>query len=152
MSARAHTSHLGIQYTTGTAREIMYWPRMTADLTEAVQKCPICQEAQPAQRKEPMMSHPIPTYPWQALASDCFVVGRQHYVVLVDLYSDYIDIAPLTDLSTECLVQQIKPMFATHGIPAVLITDNGSNYSSEEFRDFVKTSHTIPCRFDREAL
>ena len=136
MTARAHPSHLGIQYTTGTAREIMYWPRMTVDLTEAVQKCPTCQEAQPAQQKEPMMSHPIPTYPWQAVASDCFVVGGQHYVILVDLYSDYIDIAPLTDLSTECLVQQLKPIFATHEIPAVLITDNGSNYSSQEFRDF----------------
>jgi hypothetical protein len=29
MINRAHASHLGIQYTTGTAREIMYWPRMT---------------------------------------------------------------------------------------------------------------------------
>ena len=39
MTARAHRSHLGIQYTINTARDIMYWPRMTADLTEAVQRC-----------------------------------------------------------------------------------------------------------------
>ena len=38
MKARAHRSHLGIQYTTSSARDIMYWPRMTADLTEAVQR------------------------------------------------------------------------------------------------------------------
>ena len=38
MTARAHRSDLGIQYTTSSARDIMYWPRMTADLTEAVQR------------------------------------------------------------------------------------------------------------------
>ena len=37
MTAQAHRSHLRIQYTINTARDIMYWPRMTADLTEAVQ-------------------------------------------------------------------------------------------------------------------
>jgi len=42
MTARAHCSHLGIQYTINTARDIMYWPRMTADLTEAVQRCETC--------------------------------------------------------------------------------------------------------------
>ena len=48
MTARAHSSHLGIQYTTSTARDIMNWPRMTADLTEAVQKCHVCQQSKPA--------------------------------------------------------------------------------------------------------
>ena len=48
MTARAHRSHLGIQYTTTSARDIMYWPRMTADLTEAVQRCDICQLTRPA--------------------------------------------------------------------------------------------------------
>ena len=37
LTARAHASHLGIQYTINTARDIVYWPCMTADLTEAVQ-------------------------------------------------------------------------------------------------------------------
>ena len=64
MINRAHASHLGIQYTTGTAREIMYWPRMTTDLSEAVAWCSTCQETQSAQQKEPMMSFPIPQLPW----------------------------------------------------------------------------------------
>ena len=36
MINRAHASHLGMQYTTGTTREIMYWRRMTTYLNEAV--------------------------------------------------------------------------------------------------------------------
>ena len=39
MVIRAHRSHLGIQYTLNTAREIMFWPWMHVEITEAVWCC-----------------------------------------------------------------------------------------------------------------
>ena len=136
MIKRAHRSHLGIQYTQNTAREIMYWPRMTADLQGAVQNCQTCEQAKPAQQKETMMSHPIPKLPWQVLASDCFEINNTHYLVVVDLYSDYIDFCDLKDMSSNTLITALKPIFATHGTPNVIITDNGTNYASREFTKF----------------
>ncbi|XP_038055831.1 uncharacterized protein K02A2.6-like [Patiria miniata] len=130
MTARAHASHMGVQYTTNTARDIMYWPRMHTELVEAVQRCAICQESQPALPKEPLMTHPVPKKPWQLVASDCFEVNGQNYCVLVDLYSEYIDLRALEDVTSESLIKELKPVFATHGIPHTLITDNGSNYVS----------------------
>lgn len=109
---------------------------MTADLTEAVTKCSICQESQPANQREPMLTHPIPRLPWQSVASDCLEIDGQHYVVIVDLYSDYIELTELPDMSTKTLINQMKPIFATHGTPAILMTDNGTNFVSKEFKDF----------------
>ena len=60
MTTRAHRSHLGIQCTINTAGDIMYWPRMTANITEAVQRCETCQQMKPALTKEPMMTYPVP--------------------------------------------------------------------------------------------
>ena len=117
MTDRAHASHLGIQYTTNTARQIMYWPRMSADLTEAVQRCNTCQESKPALHKEPMMTYPIPKLPWQVVTSDCFEREGQHYLVLVDLYSDYIDVSQLPSLTTAILIKQLKQAFATVSQP-----------------------------------
>ena len=57
MTTRAHHSHLGIQYIIKTVRDIMYWPSMTADLTEAVQRCETFQQMKPALPKEPMMTY-----------------------------------------------------------------------------------------------
>ena len=71
------------------------------------------------------MSCPIPQRPWQAVASDRFEVQGEHYAVLVDLYSDYIEVKHLPNMSTQYLIQQMKPIFETHGTPAVLLTDNG---------------------------
>ena len=66
----------------------MYWPRMTTDLTEAVQRCDICQQTRPALTKEPLMTYPIPNLPWQIVASDCFECDGSHYLIVVDLHSD----------------------------------------------------------------
>ena len=93
---------------------------------------------QTSQQREPMMSCPIPQLPWQAVASDCFELEGEHCAVLVDLYSDFIEIVCLPDMSTKTLIQQMKPILATHGTPALLITDNGTNYSSQEFKKFTQ--------------
>ena len=95
MVVRVHRYHLGIQYTLNTAREIMFWPRMHAEITEAVRRCETCQLAQPQQQRQPLMSYPIPSHPWQLVASDCFEINGRQYVVLVDICSDFIELGQL---------------------------------------------------------
>ena len=109
---------------------------MTTDLTEAVQRCDICQLTRPAITKEPLMNYPIPNPPWQIVARDCFECDGSHYLIVVDLYSDYIEIKQLNSLSSAALIEQVKHIFAVHGIPITLISDNGPNYASVEFTDF----------------
>ena len=41
-------------------------------------------------------------------------------------------------MSAECLIDKLKSIFARHGIPETLVTDNGTNYSSELFREFAE--------------
>ena len=136
MIERAHLSHLGEQYTINTAREIMYWPQMHQDLVEAVKTCNICQEDQPAQVKETLMTYPIPQLPWQVVASDIFELQGKHYLVIVDTYSDYIELCSLTRLTAENLIECMKQVFSTHGVPMILISDNGPNYASRQFTEF----------------
>ena len=45
----------------------------------------------------------------------------------------------IPDLSNNTLIKAIKPVFATHGAPATLIADNGTNFISSEFRRFLKS-------------
>ena len=85
------------------------------------------------------MTYPIPRLPRRIVASDCFECDGQHYLVVVDLYSDLIEIKELKALSTIELIDQLKQIFAVHGVPITLISDNGPNYASKEFRLFAKT-------------
>ena len=92
----------------------------------------------PALLKEPMMTYPVPTLPWQIVASDCFECDKEHYLVIVDLYSDFIEIRKLHTLATLTLVEQQKQVFAIDGVPVTLISDNGPNYAFPEFHKFTQ--------------
>ena len=85
-----------------------------------------------------MMTYPLPKLPWQVIASDVFELCKSHYVVLVDTHSDYVEVCPLPDLTSGTLIEVVKQAFATHGTPAVLLSDNGPNYASQEFQQFAK--------------
>ena len=93
---------------------------MTADLTEAVQRCETCQQIKLP--KEPMMTYPVPTLPSQIVACDCFECDNQHYVVFVDLYSDSTELKKLGTFATSTLLEQLKQVFAIHGVPVTLIS------------------------------
>ena len=82
------------------------------------------------------MSHPLPTSPWQVVATNCFVFDGQKYSVFVDTHSDLIEVAELEDMSADTMVKTAKFIFKTHSIPAVLVSDTGPNYASRKFQQF----------------
>ena len=137
---RAHPSHMGTDQTLNMAREdVIYWPGMHSELVEAVQRCSTYQETQPAQTKEPLMTHPLPNFSWQVVTTDCFQTAGHHYCIFVCVHSDNIGICELEDLTGKTLINKTKHVFATHGIPVTLISDNGPNYALHEFAEFARS-------------
>ncbi|XP_014677982.1 PREDICTED: uncharacterized protein LOC106817800 [Priapulus caudatus] len=59
--------------------------------------------------------------------------------VVVDYFSRYIELAKLTQLSSEAIVNHLKSIFARHGVPERVRSDNGPQYSAEEFASFADT-------------
>ena len=53
-------------------------------------------------------------------------------------YSRYIEIVLLKMTTTTEVVAHMKSIFARHGIPKLIVLDNGPQYSSEEFSTFVR--------------
>ena len=136
--SRIHSSHLGIESCLRKARDLVYWPSMNSEIKEAITKCSICAEYQAKQQKLPMQTHQISDRPWSHLFSDLFALNGKDYIVLVDGYSDFIEMKCLQSITSATLIQFFKEQFSRHGIPDVLITDNGPQYASQEFKDFAQ--------------
>jgi transposase InsO family protein len=83
-----------------------------------------------------MMPSELPDRPWQLLGSDLFELNKCHYLLVVDYYSRYIEIAKLTTTTSADVITHLKSIFARHGIPDELRTDNGPQYASAEFASF----------------
>lgn len=112
-----HQSHLGIVKSKQRAREVLYWPGMSAEIEDMVRNCRL--------PRLPLNPTVTLTFPFEQVASDIFEWEGKHYVILVDYYSTFIEVNELKDQCICTLIETLKAQFCRHGVPAVLRTDNG---------------------------
>ena len=136
MLNQIHSSHIGIGGCTRRAREILYWPRMSAEIRDFISRCTICQTYRPAQAREELKPHPLATRPWEKIAADLFVMEQQTFLIMVDYWSNYFEVVEIHKKTSQAVITQCKVQFARHGIPDVVVTDNGPEFASQEFRNF----------------
>ena len=136
MLGKIHTGHIGIEKCKLRAKDILFWPGMSKAIESMVAKCSICQEKMMANPKEPMIPHPIPSVPWEVVGTDLFEIDGHKYVIVVDYYSRYFEVEKLQTTTTTAVVHKMKGLFARHGIPKKVVSDNGPQYSSVEFSQF----------------
>ena len=135
------TGHLGIERTKSNARSTMYWPNIDKNINEMISNCNACQKYRNLNPREPLFSHEIPKDVWNKVATDLFVSLNKLYLIVIDYTSKYFEIAQLPDASSDTVITHMRSIFARHGIPKVVFSDNGPQYSSLESWDFIhKTS------------
>ncbi|PFX13349.1 Uncharacterized protein K02A2.6 [Stylophora pistillata] len=134
-----HQGHLGQEKCLLRARSAVFWPGITRDVTNLVQDCATCQAYQRKQQKQPILQPEPPSYPWQMLSSDLFEFRGNQYLLISDKYSKFPIVRKLTNTTSRAIINHLKSIFAEHGIPECLTTDNGPQYASQEFCDFMET-------------
>ena len=133
--ALLHESHQGIEKSKMRAKSIMFWPGIGQDIEDSVEKCPICLTHRNQQQKEPLLPHPVPERPWQKVGSDILTFQNVDYLLVVDYYSKYPEIKKIEDKSAGTIMAKMKAIFARHGIPEELMSDN-MPYAGKEFHQF----------------
>ncbi|KAF2891849.1 hypothetical protein ILUMI_14324, partial [Ignelater luminosus] len=122
---KLYYGHFGVNKTRNRARLCFYWPGMARDVEKMVLSCHICMTPRKNNPRDPLISHDIPNRPWKKVACDLFNIGRDAYLLVVDYYSKYIEIAKLEDsTSSNQVMVNLKSIFARHGIPDVVMSDN----------------------------
>lgn len=62
------------------------------------------------------------------IAADICEVNKRNYLVVVDYFSRFINIAYLPDMSGKTVALRLRNMFARWGCPDTLVTDNGLQF------------------------
>ena len=136
--SKIHDGHLGIEMCRRRARAVVYWPGLGNQIEEMVKKCSICQRYNNSQQKETLTQYETPDLPWQQVASDLFQWAGKDYLLVVDRYSGYPEIALLSNTTASIVIKHMKSIFARHGIPETLMSDNGTQYTSSLFKKFTE--------------
>ena len=132
-----HASHQGRLRTKQRAQLIVYWPGMDNEIDNLILGCKMCQDSLPSHPPEPITQKPRPTRPFQEIAVDfCSYAGRD-FLVLVDTCTDWPDIVFMgSNTTTPRLVTALKKEFCRSGVPDVLWSDQGPQFTSKLFHDF----------------
>ena len=70
------------------------------------------------------------------LSTDMFVYKQSTYLLIVDYYSTYVQIAKLDTAASSDVINHLKSILARHGIPEAVVSDNGPQYAAQEFVKF----------------
>ncbi|UYV78630.1 K02A2.6-like, partial [Cordylochernes scorpioides] len=105
---RIHEGHLGIVKCRERAKGSVWWPRITSEIEEMVRTCPMCIEER-TNRHQPLIPSELPNCPWEKVG--------------------------IRGLTSASIIVHCKSIFARHGIPLEVRSDNGPQFGSL-FKEF----------------
>ena len=89
------------------------------------------------QKRKKQIRHDVPKHAWHTLATDLLHWNGTEYAnCRITVYSMFPIMGKLKNMSSSTVINHLKGIFDEQGIPERLISDNGPQYSSEEFRVF----------------
>lgn len=132
-----HASHPGIIRMKSLARSHVYWPNIDKDIEDMVRKCQRCASVAKAPVKTTLSSWPLPTKPWARVHIDYAGPFESHnFLVIVDAFSKWPEIFIMGQTTTTATITKLEETFARFGFPEILVSDNGSQFTSSNFKDF----------------
>ena len=130
--------HEGQEQCQARANTAVWWPGLSKEIYEMVSTCHTCANVH-LEPKETLMSASFPSRPWERFGMGMFELNGKLYLIIVDYYSRWVEFRKLTSLTSEHTIEVMKEVFATHGIPDVIMSDNGPQFSAEAFAQFAKS-------------
>lgn len=124
-----------------------YWPKMDVDIRKYVRKCETCKACKPSNeiQRSPMGNFRSCNRPWEIIYID-FVgplprsrSGFVYMLVIVDGFSKFVHVHPMRTATTKTTINCLKThIFLVFGTPKIIVSDNGSQFSSREYKTFLE--------------
>ena len=134
-----HMGHPGKNRAKSLKRCYVYWPNIDRDLADMIESCKGCTLAakSPSTTCKPW---PNTDHPWQRIhAGIAGPVDNMNYLIILDSHSKWREVLQCKRPTTNCTIGFLHDLFARFGMVDCVVTDNGTQFTSSEFRDFCKT-------------
>ncbi|CAB3997722.1 Uncharacterized protein K02A2.6 [Paramuricea clavata] len=134
-----HEAHPGVSRMKAFARSYVWWPTLDEDIESEVKNCNQCRLHHTTPAAAPLHPWEWPGHPWTRLHIDYAGPFKgEMFLVVVDAYSKWLEVHQMTSTTSTATIEKLREILATHGLPTTVVSDNGTNFTSSEFEEFMK--------------
>ncbi|MFH4976831.1 hypothetical protein AB6A40_003540 [Gnathostoma spinigerum] len=132
-----HSAHPGIVRMKALARSLVYWPGLDKEIEQLVRHCDQCAAVAKSPVKTTLATWPMPTKPWSRVHIDyAGPFEGQYFLVVVDAFSKWPEIFMTDRITATVTLNLLRQLFSRFGMPEILVSDNGTQFSSAQFKQF----------------
>lgn len=141
-----NSAHGGIAKTIERIRRHFFWPGLVTDVRNYIQNCNLCRTSKPPTKiLRPSMGQMVETErPFQRIYLD-FIgpfprskKGNIGILIALDHFSKFPFLKPVRKMTSKCVMEFLKnDIFDCFGVPETVVTDNGQQFKSKEFENFL---------------
>nr|XP_056704934.1 uncharacterized protein K02A2.6-like [Euleptes europaea] len=146
-----HACHPGVVRMKALARSYVWWPGIDAAVEEWVSRCRPCQESWPEMPRAPTHHWDSTHTSWSRLHIDfAGPFQGKTFLIVMDSYSKWLEVVNVGSMTSPVVVRELQKIFATHGLPDTVVSDNGAQFTSAEFHKFLTKNgicHTTSALF-----
>ncbi|XP_030380964.1 uncharacterized protein K02A2.6-like [Scaptodrosophila lebanonensis] len=133
-----HKSHLGMVKTKMLARSYVWWPNMDLEIENLIRECIACQESQPSPEKSTLIPWKSNGQVWSRIHVDfAGPINNFYLLICVDSFSKWVEVFKTKEITSSFTIKTLRELFCRYGLVDVLVSDNGRQFTSEEFRIFM---------------
>ena len=148
--------HAGTPKSFAKLQERFHWKGYQEDMSQYVASCLQCQRRQPPPKaRAPLQSfvayRPLEIMSWDITGMAQSDKGNRYLLVMLDVFSSFIETYPLRNQESSTIVQCFKDYVFRYGVPLQVHNDNGQNFVAETTKEIMrifgcKNTHTTPYR------
>ena len=136
-----HDSHPAISRMKALGRTFVWWVRFNQEAEEVVWWCTECQSTRAAPPQAPLQPWVWPSHLGSRLHMDYAGPYLGHwFLVAIDAYSKWLKVFPMHSTTSAVTLETLRALIAQFGLQEALVPDNGPNFVSAEFKDYLRSN------------
>ncbi|XP_037822131.1 uncharacterized protein K02A2.6-like [Lucilia sericata] len=137
-----HNSHFGIVKTKALARSYIWWPAIDKDIEILIKNCRPCQELLPSPEKSVLIPWSPTESVWSRLHIDfAGPIKNKYLLIVIDSLSKWVEVYITNEITSRFTVNKLRELFSRFGLVNTIVSDNGRQFVSHEFKTFLKMNN-----------
>lgn len=133
-----HSTHEGIVKMKSKARSYFWWPSLDAEIEDTVNSCKVCMAFKPEPNKAKLIPTSSASYFYERVHADFLgPLNGKMILILIDSFSKWPEAFVMKSTDSKSTIEIFRECFARFGLPKIVVTDNGPQFSAVEFSKFL---------------